>query len=81
MDENEPILLVFHDEDGDWEFLSSYEEHADEVVLVHLGHVLEWDPTVSVLEDLPKGWKAWRWSVEDEWVREPTPPDQPSVEG
>ena len=81
MDENQPILLVFHEEDGGWEFLSSNEEDADGIVLVHLGHVLDWDPTVGVLQDLPRGWKAWRWNVGDEWVREPTPPNQPPVQG
>jgi hypothetical protein len=81
MEEGEPILLVFHDDNGDWQFLSSNEENVDEIAFIHLGHVLDVDPSVGVLEDLPSGWKAWRWNVGDDWVREPTPSDQPSVEG
>jgi hypothetical protein len=80
MEDQMPILLVFHEENDDWQFLSSHEEHEDELVLVHLAHVLELDPTLRALESLPKEWKAWRWSVEDEWVREPIPPDQPAVD-
>jgi hypothetical protein len=80
MDGRKPILLVFHEEDGDWQFLSSYEEHEDEIVLLHLGHVLDWDSTLRALEDLPGGWKAWRESVADEWVRAPTPADQPQID-
>jgi hypothetical protein len=80
MEDEQPILLVFHDENGDWSFLSSYEEREEEIVLVHLSHVLDWDPTVRTLEELPGGWKAWRESVDDEWTREPTPPDQPTID-
>ena len=58
MDENQPILLVFHEEDGDWEFLSSNKEDADGIVLVHLGHVLDWDPTVGVLRGPPEGMES-----------------------
>jgi hypothetical protein len=78
-EDRSPILLVFHDEGGDWQFLSSYEENEEQIVLVHLSHVLVWDPTIRSLKDLPEGWKAWRDSPEDAWTCEPTPPDQPSI--
>jgi hypothetical protein len=45
MEDQMPVLLVFH-EDGDWQFLSSHEEHEDEIVLIHLGHVLDWDSSL-----------------------------------
>jgi hypothetical protein len=79
MEDGQPIFLVVHDEDDDWQFLASHEEHADECVLLHLSHVLEWDASLRTLESLPRGWRAWRWKVGDEWVREPTPPDHPEV--
>ncbi len=34
-------------------------------------HVLEIDPSVRGLADLPPGWHAWRRSVDEPWVREP----------
>jgi hypothetical protein len=79
-DDEQAILLVFHEENGDWQFLSSNEEREEEIVLVHLSHVLDWDPIVQSLEDLPGGWQAWRGSVDDDWAREPTPPDQPTID-
>lgn len=80
MDERKPILLVFHEDDDSWQFLSSEEERADECVHIHLAHILEWDPSVRVLEDLPEGWKAWREKPAAEWIREPTPAGQPYVD-
>lgn len=77
--EGHPVLLVFHDEDGDWQFLSSKEEREDECVLAHIGHLLDSDTSLETVADLPPGWKAWRLSVVDDWVREPTPADQPGI--
>jgi hypothetical protein len=80
MDDGQPILLMFHDDNGEWQFLSSHEEHPEECVYIHLAHVLECDPSVRDLEDLPTGWRAWRWNAADEWRREPTPQDQAQAE-
>ena len=46
-------MLVFHDEDGDWQFLSRKEERADEIVHAHLGHLIDDDQTLHQLADLP----------------------------
>jgi hypothetical protein len=80
MERGEPICLVFHDEDGDWQFLSGYEERAHEVRLVHVEHIIGWDDTVVAIADLPRGWKAWRESPEHQWMRQPIPHDQAHVE-
>jgi hypothetical protein len=80
MDQRKPILLAFHDEEGDWQFLAGDEQHAEEFTHVHLGHVLERDCSIRALEDLPAGWKAWRGASADDWVREPIPCDQRHVE-
>lgn len=76
----EPICLVFHHENGDWEFVTGKEEGSSEISLIHVGHIIESDPSIAVLADLPSGWKAWRESSASDWVREPTPPDQPTFE-
>jgi hypothetical protein len=74
-----PVLLVFHDRDGDWQFLSSLEEDATEALHVHVSHLLDDDETLEQLADLPIGWKAWRWSVPDSWTREEISDDQESI--
>jgi hypothetical protein len=74
-----PVLLVFHEQDGDWQFLSSLEADASEVLHIHLSHLLGADGTLGEVADLPLGWKAWRLSVGEEWIREPTPDDQGSL--
>ena len=79
MEDGEPVLLVFHEEGGDRQFLSSYEERTDEIRYLHLSHLLERDPSLGALADLPAGWKARRERPGGDWVREVTPPDQPEV--
>jgi hypothetical protein len=69
-----PILLVSHDEDGDWQFLDGSDNpRVEDGVLVCLGHVLERDPSVADVHDLPMGWLAWRSAVGASWQREPNP--------
>lgn len=64
---------------GAWQFLSSFEETADEALHVHLSHLLEVDETLEQLADLPVGWKAWRSSLRDRWTREKISIDQESI--
>ena len=74
--EDWPILLVTHDaEDGAWQFINGRgdTETTDDAVLIHVEHVVELDPSVATLVDLPRGWHAWRESPEREWTREPDP--------
>jgi hypothetical protein len=82
IDGSRAVELVFHhDEDDAWEFLTGDEESVDQIALVHVIHLLEADPSLRDLEDLPAGWKAWRGAPKDDWVREPTPEDQPTLAG
>jgi hypothetical protein len=74
-----PVLLVFHDRDGDWQFLSSLEEDEAEALHIHVSHLLDADGTLGEVADLPLEWKAWRSSVRGEWIREPIPDDQESI--
>jgi hypothetical protein len=76
----EPVCLVFHHENGDWEFVTGDEQRSSEICLIHVGHIIEWDPSIAALADLPSGWKAWRESPASDWAREPTPPAQPTFE-
>ena len=56
-----PILLVAHDEDdGCWQFLDGSENlKIADGTLVTLGSVVELDPSLGEVADLPLGWVAW----------------------
>lgn len=73
--DDRPMLLVSHDQDGDWQFLCGSED-SGECVIVCLGCAFERDRTVGLVADLPIGWQAWRDSVSDRWHRELREPDQ-----
>jgi len=67
--ENHPVLLVSHDEDGDWQFLCGSEDPG-KCLIICLGCAFERDRTVGLVADLPVGWKAWRNSIDEPWHRE-----------
>jgi hypothetical protein len=68
------IAYVSHDEDdGAWQFHTADRNPPQEsdVALVSLRNIVELDPTVSELADLPLGWHAWRDSPTAEWRQAP----------
>jgi len=74
LDRQEWIYLVTHDsEDGAWQFhhARDNELRTTEAVVVALHRILEIDPAVAKLADLPLGWQAWRESKDAEWIRAP----------
>ena len=69
-EDTRPVLLVARN-GGNWSFLCGY-GHDDLVAegrVVGIGHILDRDPTLLSLLDLPPEWEAERKSVEDAWVR------------
>lgn len=76
IEENDDILHVSHNsDDGAWQFLSWETPQLEHGVVVCLEHVVEKDPSIAELADLPLGWHAWRRKVSDPWTREPNPYD------
>lgn len=74
MYEGWPILLVTHD-NGDpqgWQFINGQGDTDDRAdgMAVHVEHVIERDPSIRELADLPLGWQARRATVDDPWIRE-----------
>ena len=83
MYEGWPVLLVTHDaDDGAWQFVNGWgdTETTDSAMLVHVEHVLDLDPSLHALSDLPLGWRAWRQTPEHEWRRELQPGEEPHLE-
>ncbi len=72
--ENHPISLVSHDADGDWQFLCGSTNLPEDGLTVCLGEMVDRDPSLAGLADLPEGWKAFRQDANAAWVREPIPP-------
>jgi hypothetical protein len=70
-----PILLVIHEENGDWQFLDGGYVNDVDAVVVHVEHVFEEHPDLRLLADLPEGWAAERDAVAGEWRRYPWQPD------
>lgn len=76
IESNNPILFVSHDEDEHgWQFHDTLDAQADDARIVCLSHVLEIDPTMRDLADLPPGWVAWRQDENSPWQRELAPPE------
>ena len=68
LEDNEPILRVVHEEDGDWQFLTK-EMDFDNVKLVALQSMIKRDPTLNQLFDLEYGEQAERSFIGDKWRR------------
>ena len=63
-----PILLVSHSsEDHSWAFLTGELFSMEDAQLVALKEIVELDPTLAAIADLPPGWSAKRQGVEYEW--------------
>ena len=65
-----PILRVTHDEeDGGWQFLDGGEVLMEEASLVCLRNMIQLDPSLLELADLPLGWVAERDGPGEPWKR------------
>jgi hypothetical protein len=65
-----PILFVSHDEDDHgWQFLSGKLVSKEDASVVALREIVELDPSILTLGDLPPGWIAKRRSANAAWER------------
>jgi hypothetical protein len=70
-----PILHVTHDaDDHGWQFLGAERATMKEATVIALQEVVDLDPTVLEIADIPPGWHAWRASAASSWSRGPSPP-------
>lgn len=66
----EPIRYALHYEhDGSWSFLCGTTAEQDDYRVVHLIHLLDLDPSITLVADLLPGWSAWREDGESNWER------------
>ncbi|MDR2711052.1 MAG: hypothetical protein LBB65_06990 [Burkholderiales bacterium] len=66
-----PILEVYHDHEGDWQFLCGTTLNPKDGKVACMGCMVESDLTLVELANLPHGWRATRIAPGAEWVREP----------
>ena len=89
LDGSSPLRLVTRDlDDGTWQFLDGGHVFEEDAVAVLLGEMLQFDPALEGLADLPLGWHARRDSPSGAWTRaegEPAvdvdDPDDPGAGG
>jgi len=65
--EGKPILYVYHNDDGAWQFHSEQEPDLKDSKLVCLKEITKIDSSVNELYHLPLGKSAWRESINDPW--------------
>lgn len=70
LDGREPAREVIHDADGDWLVGDGVNDPnlPGASSVAHMTHVIELDPTVAALANLPVGHIATREEVGEEWV-------------
>jgi hypothetical protein len=72
---SEPILLVSHDaDDHGWQFIGTSDASMPDGRLVCLESIVDLDPTVVEVADLPPAWQAVREAVGSPWCRREHPP-------
>ena len=70
VDGRKPILYVSHDaDDGGWQLLDGGSVSETDARIVSLLSMVERDPTLLELADLPHGWAAERDGVDKPWRR------------
>jgi hypothetical protein len=68
--EGEPIVYVSHDaDDGAWQFHCAGKPVLEDGILVSLRKMVDRDPTLLELADLPLGWRAERPRPGSAWTR------------
>ncbi|WP_204075855.1 hypothetical protein [Planotetraspora phitsanulokensis] len=67
-----PALVVVHDDEDDWLVGDGETDGEDDnLVVLHISHLVARDPSLSETATLPAGYAAWRSSVSAPWTVEP----------
>ncbi len=65
-----PVLFVYHNEDGDWQFHSEQYPKIEDGKILAFDQITKIDPLLNGLFDLGLGWRAWRDATGGDWQRE-----------
>lgn len=70
LNDGAPIMAIIHDHESEWQFLNGDNFKTEDIALVCLGCIYDRHSFIGEFSDLPKGWVAWRASVNDLWQYE-----------
>ena len=70
LEDGKPILLVTHEDDGDWQFLTGDIVDSSDVRLVALEEMVKMDKTLNAVFNLEYGQRAERDSIGMDWSRD-----------
>jgi len=74
VEDGAPIVRVYHDKDGDWQFIGPVQDANQDGCKLGCFHcTVEREPSLRALASLPEGWMAWRESPSDMWQTGLTP--------
>ena len=65
--DGKPILTVYHESDGDWQYLTEGVASPENAQLVHQSHVYDVDPSLRELASMPPGTWAVRQALGAPW--------------
>lgn len=65
--EHQAVLVVYHDHDGEWQFLHGDITDEDKCVLICMGCAYQRTPAIAELASMPSGWLASRKSASSSW--------------
>jgi len=67
--EGNPITRVFHEQDGDWQFLGDeLNLQEEDAAVVSLNEIVEYDKSLSEVLNMPEGKQAKRDSIGGTWL-------------
>jgi len=78
IDGSRPIVEVYHDHEGEWQFLCGTTLDSADLKIVCMGCMLDRDSTIAQLALLLPGWRATRASVDQPWHTEEYEDDEES---
>ncbi|MGH8094386.1 MAG: hypothetical protein ACREIF_13095 [Chthoniobacterales bacterium] len=77
---DEPVLHVTHDaDDHGRQFAGLTYSGPEKAKIISLAEIGQTDSSLLELSKLPVGWHAWRYAVEEPWIREPLDDSTPTI--
>jgi hypothetical protein len=67
LNDNSPILYIYHDEDGAWQFFGNEDATEENARLVCLADMIEIDNSILEIAYMPMGYYAYRADKKSEW--------------
>ncbi|NYJ04048.1 hypothetical protein [Petropleomorpha daqingensis] len=66
--DGKPVLTVYHESDGDWQYLTEGQATQENCQIVHQSHVYEVDSSLRELASMPMGTWAVRHTPGAPWI-------------